>query len=120
MKRPGFKVAQPLDEYRFFQFDRFEKLSELLRRNGKLAGMILAAFPQFFARQMNLPFRMAVQNRVVFGVAFHPLPVNESIGGTDIERSVADGNLFGLPSWVAEMRRPAWGGLGFYRSSRCN
>ncbi len=98
LKRPGFEVTQPLDQDGFFHFDGFQKLSELSRRDAKLAGMIPAALPQFLARQVDFAFRAAMQNRVAFGNAFDPLPVHERIGGADIERIVTDGNLLASPT----------------------
>jgi len=68
--------------------------------------MVLTALPQLLAHQVELTFRMAVESRIVFGMALDPLPIYERLGSADINGVIADGNLAGLPSGIAEMFRP--------------
>ena len=47
-----------------------------------------------------------MENRVILRMTFDPLAVNKSVGGTDIERIVANGNLLRFPTRITKMLRP--------------
>src|SRR6516162_8689092 len=63
---------------------------------------------------------MAVESRIVLGMALDPLPIYERIGSADIKGVIANGNLAGLPSGIAKMFRPIIKVVDLHASSRRN
>ena len=84
-------------------FDGLQEVGKRAGGDGKLAGVILPPSAQFLACEMNLPFRVAMQAGVVFGVAFDPLTIHESKRRADIEGVIADRDLCGLPYRIAKV-----------------
>src|SRR5207248_6022242 len=89
----GLVVAQPLSHENLIGLDRFQEGRQFPRRYCDTLRMALPAAVKFLTGDHQLFFRMAVQDRVVFRMTLHPLPLDECVRSAGIDRVITDGNL---------------------------
>src|SRR5436309_1592239 len=86
-------VAQPLCHEKFIGLDRLQEVRQFPRRYRDTLRMALPAAVEFLTGDHQLFFRVAMEDRVVFRMTLHPMPIDECVGGAGIERVIADWNL---------------------------
>src|SRR5207247_8774330 len=102
----ALRAAQPLSHENFIGLARLQEGRQFPRRYCDTLRMALPAAVKFLTGDHQLFFRMAVQDRVVFRMTLHPLPLDECVRSAGIERVITDGNLPILHCRILESAGP--------------